>query len=485
MSGIRKSFPGVLAISSGSLELLKGKIHALVGENGAGKSTLVKILTGVYRADDGEIRFLGKLTVFSSPLEAQKAGITTIYQEFTLVPTMTVHANLFLGRERTKRGLIDSGLEKRTASLLFEKLGVEIDPDSKVTDLGIAHQQLVEIARALTIDAKILVMDEPTSALTPREVENLFGILQDLKRHGIGILFITHRLEEVFTIADRVTVMRDGATIGTWEKDQITRKQLIAHMVGRPIEEEYPRVHAPSSEVRLEVRRLTGGLIKSVSFSARRGEILGMAGLMGAGRTEVARLIFGADQKESGQILVDGEFLQINSPRDAIKHGICLLTEDRKLQGIILKASAKENFAIPNLKSWSHLGFVDHQKEKSRFLYYVENLKIRVTSPDQRAEDLSGGNQQKLIVARWLETNFQVIIFDEPTRGIDVGAKHEMYLLITNLAALGKVVIVISSDLLEVLGISHRILVMKEGRISGEIEDVTKAKQEDIMALAI
>ncbi|MGB8657548.1 MAG: sugar ABC transporter ATP-binding protein [Candidatus Zixiibacteriota bacterium] len=485
MTGIRKSFPGVVAVSSGSFELLEGEIHALVGENGAGKSTLVKVLTGVYHADDGEIRLLGKPALFNLPLEAQRAGIATIYQEFTLVPALTVHANLFLGRERTKRGLIDFNFEKETASSLLEKLGVEIDPESRVVDLGIAHQQLVEITRALAADAKILVMDEPTAALAPREVESLFAILKDLKRRGIGILFISHRLDEVFSIADRVTVMRDGETIGTWKRDEITRKQLIAHMVGRPLEEEYPKTRAALGETRFEVRNLTGGLIKDASFSAKRGEVLGLAGLMGAGRTELARLIFGADSKERGQILLDGEFLRINSPRDAIGHGICLLTEDRKLQGIILKATAKENFALPNLISWSHLGFINHKVEKSRFAYRAESLKIRVASPDQPAEDLSGGNQQKLLVARWLETNFQVIIFDEPTRGIDVGAKYEMYLLINDLAASGKVVIVISSDLLEVLGISHRILVMREGQIAGEIVDVSKATQEDVMALAI
>jgi ribose transport system ATP-binding protein len=484
ITGIRKAFPGVQAISRASFDLNPGEIHALVGENGAGKSTLIKILTGAHKADSGEVLLDGKLVSFGSPLEARRAGIAAIYQEFSLIPSLPVSANIFLGRENTTHGLISPRREIKDTIALFNRLGLKLDPETPVGNLSIAHQQLVEIAKALATKSQILVMDEPTAALAPHEVESLFGILRDLKSEGIGIIFIGHRLEEILEIADRVTVMRDGATIGTWNIGEITRAELIAQMVGRPIEEEYPKSKAIFGETYFEVRGLTGGPVRDISFSARRGEILGLAGLMGAGRTEVVRLIFGADNKSDGQIIIGGEKCDINSPKDAIDCGICLLTEDRKAQGLILMASCRENFALPNLESWSHLGFVDSKREIDRFSERVRSLNIRLSSPEQRAEDLSGGNQQKLLVARWLETNFEVIIFDEPTRGIDVGAKHEMYLLINELAARGKVVIVISSDLLEILEIADRIIVMREGQISGEISDMATATQEKIMALA-
>jgi ribose transport system ATP-binding protein len=484
MIAIRKAFPGVQAISQASFDLFPGEIHALVGENGAGKSTLIKILTGAHSADSGEVWLNDKPVSFDSPLEARRAGIAAIYQEFSLISALPVYANLFLGREKTRRGFINPGREKKEAVALFEKLGLKIDPEALVSDLSIAQQQLIEIARALASESQILVMDEPTAALAPHEVESLFDILRDLKKQGIGIIFIGHRLEEILEIADRVTVMRDGAAIGTWNIGDITRAELIASMVGRPIEDEYPKSKAALGKTYFEARNLTGGPVMEVTFSARRGEILGIAGLMGAGRTEIARLIFGADKKSAGEIIIDGMNRRINSPREAIDNGICLLTEDRKAQGLVLMASCRENFALPNLASWSRLGFINQRRENERFAVRSQDLKIRLASPEQRAEDLSGGNQQKLLVARWLETNFEVIIFDEPTRGIDVGAKREMYLLINELAARGKVVIVISSDLLEILGISNRIIVMREGRIAGEISDVPHATQEEIMALA-
>jgi len=484
MSGIRKAFPGVQAIKSCSLEVCDGEIHALVGENGAGKSTLIKILTGAYLADAGEINVFGEKRIFGSPIEARRAGIAAIYQEFSLIPELTVHASLFLGREQTRKGFIDSKTEKRMAISLFERMGVDIDPESRVSQLSTAHQQMVEIARALLAESRILVMDEPTAALTPHEVEILFGILRELKDRGIGILFVTHRIDEVFAITDRVTVMRDGNSIGTWKTPELTRNQLIAYMVGRSIEDEYPMTHRNAGETCFEVRELRGKRVRDISFAVSRGEILGFAGLLGAGRTDVARLIYGADRKESGQILINGKVIEINSPRDAIRNGICLLTEDRKLQGLILKATAKENFGLPSLKTWSRWGFIDQAEEESRFLDRVRRLNIRVAGPDQRTEDLSGGNQQKLLVARWLETNFQIIIFDEPTRGIDVGAKYEMYLLINDLAGSGKAIVLISSDLPEILGISDRILVMKEGCITGEVKNPLSATQEEIMTLA-
>jgi ribose transport system ATP-binding protein len=484
MKNVRKTFPGVVAVGSGSFELCAGEIHALVGENGAGKSTLIKILTGVHEADSGDITLFGKSTAFKSPLSARQAGIATIYQEFTLVPTLPVAANLFLGRERLQMGLIDAASERAEAHRLFKKLGVAIDPDARVRDLNVAQQQLVEIARALSADARILVMDEPTAALTPNEVASLFEILRELAQRGIGIIFISHRLDEVFAIADRITVMRDGQTVATRTAAELDRRQLIELMVGRSLENEFPKVPAQQGDICLEVRHLSGGKVRDVSFHVKRGEVLGMAGLMGSGRTELARLIFGADDKEAGTISVDGKDIQTKSPREAIAHGICLLTEDRKSQGLIMKAGARDNFALPNLGSWSHLGFINKKSEARRFAAHVSDLNIRVSGPEQLSEELSGGNQQKLLVARWLETNSKVIIFDEPTRGIDVGAKYEMYLLINNLAAQGKAIIVISSELPEILGISDRILVIKEGRVAGEIADVKNATQAGIMALA-
>jgi ABC-type sugar transport system ATPase subunit len=484
MQGIEKAFPGVQAVSSGSLTLNAGEIHALVGENGAGKSTLIKILTGVHNADAGRTTMAGEPVRFDTPLQAQRAGIATIYQEFTLVPHLSVRANLALGRERTRRGFIDAEHERNLTLATFERLGVSIDPEAPVSGLNIAQQQLVEIARAIATDARVLVMDEPTAALTPREVDSLFAILRELAGRGIGVVFISHRLDEVFEIAGRVTVMRDGETIGSWPVAALSKNELIEHMVGRPLEKEFPKVAAALGDVCFEVRGLSGGRINNLSFSLRHGEVLGLAGLMGAGRTDVARLVFGADRKVGGEILLDGKRLSIRGPRDAIRHGICLLTEDRKTQGLVLQASARVNFALPSLHSWSRAGFVDQSRETSRFLHHVENLNIRVASPDQPAEHLSGGNQQKLLVARWLEADSRVIIFDEPTRGIDVGAKYEMYLLINDLAAAGKAIIVISSELPEVLGISDRILVMREGTITGEVTDVETATQEAVMALA-
>jgi ribose transport system ATP-binding protein len=483
MRDIKKAFPGVQAISNACFVLRSGEIHALVGENGAGKSTLIKILTGAHHADEGDIRLRENEVIFDSPIAAREAGIATIYQEFSLIPALPVHANLFLGRE-SKR-FINAFAEKRASADIFNKLGVAIDPDSLVSRLSIANQQLVEIGRALAADAGILVMDEPTAALAPREVEKLFTILRDLKAHGIGIIFIGHRLEEIFEIADRITVMRDGKTIGTWGVKDLTRRTLIEQMVGRTLEEEYPKPAARQGNVALETKSLCAGRIRDISFSVRAGEILGLAGLMGAGRTEVARLIFGADKLESGDIHINGKKAKINSPRDAINAGICLLTEDRKTQGLILKATTRENFALPNLGLWSRFSFIRQAVEKNRFMLRTQTLNIKMSGQDQKAEDLSGGNQQKLLVARWLESNFDIIIFDEPTRGIDVGAKYEMYLLIGELAKSGKAVIVISSDLPEILGISDRIIVMREGLIAGEIGESSKATQNDIMTLAV
>jgi ribose transport system ATP-binding protein len=483
--GLCKSFPGVRALRQASLDLKAGEIHALVGENGAGKSTLIKILTGVHLPEAGSMVINGAPVNFRSPLESRRSGVTAIYQELSLVPSLSVRANLFLGRERARLGFINSKAERSASRDILERLGVAIDPDGIVSSLTVAQQQMVEIGRALAQQSLILILDEPTAALAPREVERLFGILRDLALKGLGIIFISHRLDEVFSIADRITVMRDGVVVATRRAQEFTRQHLIELMVGRTLSEEFPKVAATIHTEGLHVNGLSGGKVSNVSFVAHRGEILGLAGLMGAGRTEVARLIFGADQMESGVITLDGQSVKIGSPRDAIRSGICLLTEDRKNQGLVLKLSAQENFALGNLTKWSRGGWIDSRTERSRFQHHIEVLKLRITTPDQRAETLSGGNQQKLLIARWLEAKSQVVILDEPTRGIDVGAKHEMYLLINDLAAQGKVVILISSELPELLGMCDRIVVMRRGRISGEITNLRTATQDQIMALAV
>ena len=485
ISGLSKSFPGVRALISADFDLFENEIHALVGENGAGKSTLIKILTGVHQRDNGTIFLHDQPVTFHTPLESQKAGIATIYQEFTLVPSLSVAANIFLGHEVTSSGIIDHRNEIREAEELLDRLGANFSPSSLISELTVAQQQIVEIARALARDARILVMDEPTAALAPQEVIHLFDVLKELLEQGLGIIFISHRLDEVLSMSHRVTVMRDGITVATRATSSYSRQELIEQMVGRTIDQEYYKKKVSIKEVCLDVRQLEGGMVQNVSFVIHRGEILGLAGLMGAGRTEVARLIFGADVRDKGEIRLDDQLLEITNPHDAIEGGICLLTEDRKTQGLVLGASVKDNFALPNLESWSSLGWIQQKRETERFKDQVSKLNIRVSHVNQKAEELSGGNQQKLLVARWLEANTDVIMFDEPTRGIDVGAKYEMYQLIGELASRGKAILVISSELPELLGICDRILVMKGGRVAGEIKDVKNATQESVMAMAV
>ena len=485
MAGIVKSFPGVQALRGVDLTLYTGEVLALLGENGAGKSTLMKVLGGAHRPDDGTIAIDGRDMMFRSPQESRAAGVAVMYQEFTLVPGLTAVENIFLGQEQSRAGFVARSDERRRATELFARLGVEIDLNVPCRRLSTAQQQLVEIAKALALDARIIVMDEPTAALTSHEATRLFDIIRDLARQGIGIISITHRLEEVFAIADRVMVLRDGGNVGERPIARITRSEMIELMVGRELAGDFPPRTASIGEPRLEVAHLSRPpAVRDVSFAVRCGEILAITGLVGAGRTETVRLIFGADPRDSGEIRLDGKLLAISSPRDAIAAGIGLLTEDRKLQGLVLGHSVRENFALPNLGRLSRRGFVDLAREREAVGRSVDQLHIKVANQEQAVGTLSGGNQQKVVLAKWLARNCEVLIFDEPTRGIDVGAKYEIYLLMNGLVVAGKSIIMISSELPEVLGMADRILVMHDGRVTGEITDVPRASQEQVMELA-
>lgn len=486
MIEINKSFPGIRALSDVDLSLAHGEVLALLGENGAGKSTLIKILGGAHQPDSGSIQIEGKVVEIDSPSAAIHAGIGIIYQELNLVPALTAWENIFLGREKTNAGFIRRGEERQQAIKLFERIGVDIPIDVPCRQLSIAQQQIVEIAKTVSQEVRLIVMDEPSAALTSQEVSRLFTIVRDLKSLGIGVIYISHRLEEIFEIADRVMFLRDGKQVGQAPIEGLTRQRMIEMMVGRPMEDEFPKRDHTLGAPRLKVQGLNRGrAVQDVSFEVCRGEVLGLTGLVGAGRTETVRLIFGADIADAGTIHLDGRRLQIRTPRDAIREGICLLTEDRKHQGLVLGLGVRENFGLPNLRALSSSGFVRHQDERNAFSKYVDSLNIRISHQEQIAGNLSGGNQQKVVLAKWLERDAEVIIFDEPTRGIDVGAKYEIYLLINELANQGKAIIIISSELPEVLGISDRILVMHEGRVTGQIEDVATATQEQIMHLAI
>jgi len=485
MRGIAKSFPGVQALRGVDLGLRAGEVLALLGENGAGKSTLMKVLGGALRTDEGTIAIDGRETRFRTPQDSRRAGVAVIHQEFNLVPGLTAVENIFLGQEVTRAGFVLRKTERERAAALFRRLGVGIDLDVPCRRLTTAQQQLVEIAKALAFDARIIVMDEPSAALTSHEVERLFEIIRDLKQHGIGVIYVSHRLDEIFAIADRVTVLRDGGNVGERPIGAITRNEIIELMVGRELKDEFPaRIPAPGAPCLRVAGLRRGRAVRDVSFVVRRGEILALTGLVGAGRTEAVRLVFGADPRESGEIRLDGNVLAIRSPRDAIGAGIGLLTEDRKLQGLVLGHSVRDNFGLPNLGWLSRGGFVQLRREREEFGRYAERLRIKVPHQEQRAGNLSGGNQQKVVLAKWLARNCDVLIFDEPTRGIDVGAKFEIYRLMNELVAAGKAIVMVSSELPEVLGMADRILVMHEGRVTGEIADARRATQRQIMELA-
>ena len=486
MRAIVKSFPGVQALRGVSLALHPGEVLALLGENGAGKSTLMKVLGGAFQADVGSIEIDGITQHFATPQDSRRAGVAVIYQEFNLVPGLTAGENIFLGQEPTRAGFIVRAQERRQATELFRRLGIDVDLDTPCRRLTTAQQQLVEVAKALACQARIIVMDEPSAALTSREVDRLFAIIDELKRQGIGVVYISHRLDEICKVADRVTVLRDGQNAGERPTSQVTRQELIELMVGRELSAEFPKRSTSIGPPRLEVTGLRRGrAVQDVSFAVRRGEILALTGLVGAGRTETVRLIFGADRRDAGTIRLDGRLLAIRSPREAIAAGIGLLTEDRKLQGLMLSHTVRENFGLPNLDWLTRAGFVQLHRERDELTRYINSLQIKIVNGEQRAGTLSGGNQQKVVLAKWLARDCEVLIFDEPTRGIDVGARFEIYLLMNELIRQGKSIIMISSELPEVLGMADRIIVLHSGRVTGEIADARGATQEQIMKLAM
>ncbi|MCO5243657.1 MAG: sugar ABC transporter ATP-binding protein [Anaerolineae bacterium] len=488
MQGIDKSFPGVRALDEARFDLRTGEVHALVGENGAGKSTLMKILSGIYRMDAGQIILKDNEVEIPSPRAAQDLGISMIHQEINLMNHLTLAQNVYIGREPrgVVRFMLDENKLNAQTKELFASMRLNLDPRTKAADLTVAKQQMVEIAKALSFDSQVLIMDEPTAALTEAEIDELFRIIRELRNKGVGIVYISHRLEELKQISDRITVMRDGRTIDTVDAQTCSIDQIISMMVGRTIFEAAPEIpEKPSQDIALEVRNLNrGDVIRDVSFQLKKGEILGFAGLMGAGRTEVARAVFGADPVDSGEFFVNGELVQIKSPKDAVAHGIGYLSEDRKRYGLALGMDVEENIALAGFSKFvGRLGTVNRSATRETANHYVDALQIKTPNIEQRVRNLSGGNQQKVVIGKWLTADTEILIFDEPTRGIDVGAKSEIYHLLNDLAQQGKSIIMISSELPEILRMSHRIIVMCEGRITGELSSAD-ATQEEIMRLA-
>jgi ribose transport system ATP-binding protein len=486
MESIRKTFPGVIALDKVNMDLYKGEVHAICGENGAGKSTLMKILSGIYQPDSGALYLKGQKTSIHGTQSAQQLGICIIHQELNLAPHLTVAQNMFLGREPMIYGkILDEKKLNQMAAEILQSLHLDIKPTTLVKDLSVSKQQMVEICKALSVKSQILIMDEPTSALSEAEIDELFRIIHKLKSEGVGIFYISHRLEELKHIVDRISVLRDGCYIGTWEYGQLSMDEIIAKMVGRTLSDKFPRRETKIGEIVFEVRNMSRkGVIKNISFQLRKGEVLGIAGLMGAGRTELARAIFGADSKDEGQVFLEGKEIFISSPLEAIKAGVAYLSEDRKRDGLALKLAVDQNITLANIFSVSNLwGVISKRKEKLSADKYVKDLRIKTPSLDQHVINLSGGNQQKIVIAKWLCRNSRVVLFDEPTRGIDVGAKYEVYELINQLVKQGVGVIIISSELPEIIGMCDRIIVLHEGKLTGQL---TKAEmtQERILNLA-
>ncbi len=488
MRKIDKRFTGVHALKGVDFELREGEIHALVGENGAGKSTLMKALTGIFPKDSGEIEYLGNIIDPQSPKDVLKIGIGIIHQELNMMDHLTVAQNIFIGRESVKMGglFLDEAAQNKRTEELFSRLKMEIDPTELLGSLTVGKQQMVEIAKAVSHDLKILILDEPTAALTETEINELFTIMKDLSGRGVGMIYISHRMDEINRITDRVTVLRDGEYVGTKNTSEVKKSEIINMMVGRVIyEEPKAKSNVPgNAEIVLKVEGLNAGrMVRDVSFSLRKGEILGFAGLMGAGRTETARAIFGADKSESGRIWINGDEVNIYTPMDAVSHGVGYLSEDRKRYGLATGLSVTDNAILASYDDYEHGLFIHAGKIAGITEEYVRKLNVKTPSLDQLLKNLSGGNQQKVVIAKWLIKNSDILIFDEPTRGIDVGAKSEIYTLMNELVKEGKSIIMISSELTEILRMSDRIAVMCEGRITGEIS-IEDASQEAIMKFA-
>ena len=486
MKDIDKSFPGVHALDHVNFEVKRGEVHALMGENGAGKSTLMKVLTGIYQKDSGSITYKGKETEFHNTREAQDAGVVIVHQELNMVGDLTVAQNIFIGREPKKGFSIDDKKMIEDSKKLFQELNIEINPKEKMNNLTVGKQQMCEIAKAISHKAEVIIFDEPSAALTEKEIADLFEIIRDLRKKGLGIVYISHRMDEIKTITDRVTVMRDGGYVGTLITADSTKEDIINMMVGRVIYED-PKTESAVPEdapVVLKVEHLNAGkMVQDVSFELHKGEILGFSGLMGAGRTETARALFGADPKESGDIYVNGEKVTINCPQDAVKCGIGYLSEDRKRYGVAVQKTVAENTTMATVHQFMRGIFINRKKEAAVAQEYVDALATKTPSVDQLVVNLSGGNQQKVVIAKWLTRDCDILIFDEPTRGIDVGAKNEIYKLMNQLAAEGKAIIMISSEMTEILRMSDRIVVMCEGKKTGEL-DISEATQENIMNMA-
>ncbi|TDT56505.1 monosaccharide ABC transporter ATP-binding protein (CUT2 family) [Fonticella tunisiensis] len=486
MKNISKTFPGVRALNNVQLKVKKGTVHALMGENGAGKSTLMKILIGMYRPDGGTIKFKGKEVKFKSTHDALQAGISMIHQELSPVPYMTIAENIFLGRESLYKKTFwvnDREMERKTEELL-KQLEISLNPKMKMKELSTAYTQMVEIAKAISYNSELIIMDEPTSAITEREVEHLFKIIEWLKKKGVSIIYISHKMDEIFKIADEITVFRDGSYVDTCSVKNITKEKLIEMMVGREITQLFPKEEAEIGKVLLEIKNFTrAGKFYDINLKVRKGEILGLAGLMGSGRSEIMESLFGVVKADKGEIYIKGKQVHINSPADAIKHKLAFLTEDRKISGLFLPLSVKDNMYISSINNYIEKLFINSKKVNKDCEEEVKLLNIKTPGLDQIVNNLSGGNQQKVLIARWLLTDPDILILDEPTRGIDVGAKAEIHRLMSKLAKQGKAIIMISSELPEILGMSDRIVVMHEGKITGELTR-KEATQEKIMSYA-
>ena len=485
LRGITKKFPGVVALNDVDLDIREGEVHVLVGENGAGKSSLIKVLCGIYMPEEGAMTYQGQSYAPQTPHKAMDAGIRVVYQEFNLLSYLSVAENMFFDHLPRKYGLVDFKTLYRKTQELLDMVGLDISPKTPVELLGVAQMQLIEIAKAISSESKVLILDEPTATLSSKEIAMLFGIVAKLKAQGVTIIFISHHLQEVFEIGDRISVLRNGENAGTHIASDITIPEIVKLLVGRSMEEEYlfkDDVVVGETMFSVQDLRCKGGA-HSISFEVGKGELLGIAGLVGSGRTDAVRAIFGADAKESGTVTLHGEILSIKNPRDAVENGICLLTEDRKNQGLILEMSCAVNTTITDLPGVAKYGFIQKDMERQVSEKLAADLDLKTPSVDQWVGNLSGGNQQKVVLAKWLYRNAEVLIFDEPTRGIDVGAKYEIYLLLWKLAAAGKVIIIISSDLPELLGICHRIITFSDGKISGELGR-EEFDQERILAMA-